>query len=442
MNDLHKYATFSVDLLGKPNRVNSIFSIGRARIFYKGINRNRTIIDGESADQLAMTIAGTPIIGNYNYETRDFEGHGSNQSAFGFVPLNPNIAWVPAKDEQNQDCEYLEVDVVIWDGRFEEAEAILKEHKHLSMELNQETMRGVFERVGEHTYYRITKAEFAGITVLGDDYEPCFKDAQFISAYSEMISAYAQFMTDVQENPKGGKNFMEEITDNVEPEVITEEVVETVVEATEAEVIEAIIEAVETEEIVEVIAEAIEEAAEVAEEETEVETESVETEETAEIVENDEEGCSVCGNNSCECESSSDEEQEEVIEEDNAEDIKSNEQYEALLADYESLNTKYNEALNSLIGYTRKEKLDIISKFSTKIESAELIERLTNEVDTYSLDQIKNELGQAIVEQMSIEDDSNEIEEKEANFSLNINLSDNSANGSAWDLVRRHKESK
>ena len=73
MNELHKYATFSVDLLGTPNKINSMFSMARARIFAKGINRNRSIIDGEVADRLAATIPGTPIIGAYNYDTLDFE---------------------------------------------------------------------------------------------------------------------------------------------------------------------------------------------------------------------------------------------------------------------------------------------------------------------------------------------------------------------------------
>ena len=67
MNELHKYATFSVDLLGKPNKINNLFSTGRARIFYKGINRNRSILDGEVAEKLALTIPGTPFIGTYNY---------------------------------------------------------------------------------------------------------------------------------------------------------------------------------------------------------------------------------------------------------------------------------------------------------------------------------------------------------------------------------------
>lgn len=435
MNELHKYATFSVDLLGTPNKINSVFSMGRARIFYKGINRNRSIIEGEVAEQLASTIPGTPVIGTFNYETNDFEGHESNPSAFGFIPLEPHAVWVK---QDGSDKEYLEVDVVIWDGRFEEAQDILKNEKHLSMELNPNTMKGTFERRGSITYYRVTYAEFAGITVLGDDVEPCFEDAQFITAFSNMVSAYAMFVENTQKNNEGGKNIMEDITEIVEPEVTTNpveeeatEVVETEVEATETVETEV---ATETESTEEVEVEAEEESAE----ETEV-VETVEdiTEESEfaskedEDEKEDEEECPECGKNPCVCESACNKEKDYSALEAELADYK---------AKYESLENKLNDALSSLNKYTKKEKLEIINKFSTKLENDELIEKLTNEVDERSLDEIKNELGQALVEQLSAEE--TESTDTDANFSLNINIADNSLGNGAWDLVKRHKANK
>lgn len=445
MNELHKYATFSVDILGTPNKINSVFSMGRARIFYKGMNRNRSIIDGEVAEQLASTIPGTPIIGTYNYETNDFEGHEENPSAFGFVPLDPRCTWV-----KQDGREYLEVDVVIWDGRFEEAQGILANEKHLSMELNPKTMKGVFEKHGAHTYYKVTHAEFAGITVLGDDVEPCFEDAQFITAYSNMVSAYALYIEETQRNNEGGKNIMEEITEIVEPEVTTETVEDAaeVIEetsATETESIETVVEP-------EVEAE-VETEAEVEEEATE--TEIVETiDEVSEATEFDaaeddeDKLCPKCKQDPCVCKNTSNEDESkedetEEEDEDKDEEYKCNEDDKYVLkADYEALEQKYNEALNSLNKYTKKEKLEIISKFSTKLESDELIEKLTNEVDNYTIAEIKTELGNALVEQISAEEDATKEEEADTNFSLNINLNDNSLGNTAWDLVKRHKESK
>lgn len=441
MNELHKYATFSVDLLGTPNKINSVFSMGRARIFYKGLNRNRCIIDGDVANQLASTIPGTPIIGTFNYETKDFEGHEENPSAFGFVPLEPHATWVKQDDTQK---EYLEVDVVIWDGRFEEARDILKEEKHLSMELNRNTLRGTFEKISGKTYYRITHADFAGITVLGDDVSPCFEDAQFITAFSNMVSAYALYVEETQKNNEGGKNIMDNIAEIVEPEVTTnpveEEITEEVVEETAEEVVE---ETVESEAEVEAVAE---EAAEEPEVEEVAETEVVETvEDTAEETEfaskedekedddEDEEDCPECGENPCVCKNSC------------GDDKKDYSAIEAELADYkakyESLENELKEVKSELSKYSKKEKLEIINKFSTKIENEELIEKLTEEVDDKSLDEIKNELGQALVEQMSTEE-STESEGTDSNFSLNINIEDNNLGNSAWDLVKRHKANK
>lgn len=440
MNELHKYATFSVDLLGTPNKINSTFSMGRARIFYKGINRNRSIIDGEVAEQLASTIPGTPVIGTFNYESNDFEGHEENPSAFGFIPLEPHAAWVRQEDTNK---EYLEVDVVIWDGRFEEAQDILKNEKHLSMELNPRTMKGTFERIGANTYYRVTYAEFAGITVLGDGVEPCFEDAQFITAFSNMVSAYALYIEEAQKNNEGGKNIMDNIAEIVEPEVATnpveEEATETV-ETEEVEVTEAVEPEVETEEVAEVEAE---EEAEEVEEETEVvetvedtaegtEFESKESDDKEEDEDEDEDVCPECGKNPCVCENSCNKEKDYSALEAELADYK---------AKYESLENKYNDALSSLNKYTKKEKLEIINKFSTKLEREELIEKLTAEVDNYTLDEIKNELGQALVEQLSAEEET-ESDDADSNFSLNINIADNSIGNSVWDLVKRHKANK
>lgn len=455
MNELHKYATFSVDLLGTPNKINSVFSMGRARIFYKGINRNRSIIDDEVAEQLASTIPGTPVIGTYNYETNDFEGHEENPSAFGFIPLDPHPTWVTENEK-----EYLEVDVVIWDGRFEEAQDILTKEKHLSMELNPRTMKGTFERKGSTTYYRITYAEFAGITVLGDDVEPCFEDARFITAFSNMVSAYALYIEETQRKIEGGNDVMDNINEIVEPEVTTDAVVEEVeVEAAEET---EIVETVEAPEGVEFEASCGKEDKSKCEcKDDKSKCECKEDKSKCECKEDDkskcekddkskceaeEETCKKCGKNPCVCESSLDIEDKEEADEEDDDKEECKEDYQALYAElsakYESLETKYDEALNSLNKYTKKEKLEIINKFSTKLESEELIEKLTNEVDNYSLEEIKTELGHALVEQMSAEEDAAEETSTDANFSLNINIADNNLGNTAWDLVKRHKQGK
>ena len=449
MNELRKYATFSVDLVGQPIKVNSMFSFGRARIFYMGSNPNRSIIEGEAAYKLAASIPGTPIIGLYNYDTEDFEGHGDGQSAFGFVPLEPNPTWVKI-DENGKEREYLEVDVVVWDGRFEEAKNILSENKSLSMELNPATLKGTMVRRGEHMYYNITNAEFAGITVLGEDVEPCFKDAGFLNAYSHMVSEYAKYMNNMQENEEGGINHMENIDEVkvdevVEPEVNTEETETEVVvdEVADAEVEAEEESATDVEVVEETTIETDEQPADVVSseeaptEETEFaadedkEDESEEESDDKEDDKEDEKECPECGENPCVCKNSCDKEKEYTL------------KIAELEAQNESLTQELNAAREALNKYTRKEKLEIITKFSTKLENGEeLIASLTEKVDELTKDEIKAELGSALVEQIEAEEViEDETEEAPSNFSLNINV-ENELGNTAWDLVKRYKANK
>ena len=448
MNELRKYATFSVDLMGSPTRINSMFSLGRARIFYMGPNPNRSIIEGEVAYKLAATIPGTPIIGLYNYDTEDFEGHGEGQSAFGFVPLEPNPTWVKI-DENGKEREYLEVDVVVWDGRFEEAKNILSENKSLSMELNPATLKGTMVRRGEHMYYNITNAEFAGITVLGEDVEPCFKDAGFLNAYSHMVSEYAKYMNNMQENEEGGIDHMENIDEVkvdevVEPEVNTEETETEVVvdEVADAEVEAEEESATDVEVVEETTIETDEQPAdevsseEAPTEETEFaadedkEDESEEESDDKEDDKEDEKECPECGENPCVCKNSCDKEKEYTL------------KIAELEAQNESLTQELNAAREALNKYTRQEKLEIITKFSTKLENGEeLIASLTEKVDELTKEEIKAELGNALVEQIEAEEATEETEEAPSNFSLNINVN-NEIGNTAWDLVKRYKANK
>ena len=316
------------------------------------------------------------------------------------------------------------------------------------MELNPQTIRGSFEKINNTTYYRIEFAEFAGITVLGDDVEPCFPDAKFITAYSQMVSAYALYVESIQENCEGGKNIMDNIIDIVEPEVAIETAEETI--STE-EVIDAPVSENGTEVVEEVEVETTE--SEVIAEESENETEFACGDKKTKCAKcgEDKTKCA-CGDKKTKCEICDDEpcdDREDDSDDKEDDEFKcKKEDYDALVSEledykakYESLQKEHNEALNSLKQYTKKEKLEIINKFSTKLESEELIETLTEKVDDLSVSDIKDELGRALVEQMSTEEVVESTNE-EANFSLNINLNDNSLGNSAWDLVKRHKQSK
>lgn len=411
--DLTKYAALDIKIT-KFSKVNSQFSLGRARVFYEGPNVNRTIIDADVAEKLIQTIPGTPIVGRYNSEEGDFEGHGEGQIAYGFVPLDPHPMRVEVTEEVYGlpvKRKYYEVDAVIWDGRFPEAKKILEEEKSLSMELNPETMDGEFEIYDDKHYLRITNAEFFGITVLGDAHTPCFKDAKFFQTYASMLSAYEALE---QESNIGGTNMP-----NTKEKVEEVEVIKTdsTITNEEAPVETEATEVVETEEVEVTEDEAAEETPtedgveEGTEEETEAEEESEDEyackkkkekyededsenseDETAEEVGETEE--------EAEEETAESEEEPEVEEETEAESTVKDET--------EALKAKVEELTEKLEVYENAAKEELINKFSAKINDSDFMSDIKENIGNYSIEDLKSTLGAKLAEQVLVEEESDE----------------------------------
>lgn len=415
--NLTEYAALNVKIT-EFSKVNNQFSLGRARVFYEGPNVNRTIINSEVAKELIKTIPGTPIVGRFNSDNEDFEGHGEGQIAYGFVPLDPN----PLKVEVTEDYyglpvkkTYYEVDAVIWDGRFPEAKKILGEEKSLSMELNPETLDGEFEIYDDKTYLKITNAEFYGITVLGDGHTPCFKDAKFLQAYTSMLGAY-EALTKEQESNIGGKNMP-----NAEEKVVEVEVTETdsTITNEEAPVETEATEVVETEEV-EVVTE--DEAAEETptedgvEEGTEEETEAEEAtedeagefEETEEVSEDETEESE---EEEAE-ESSAESDEEPEVEEETEAESADNEETEALKAEVAELKGK-------LEVYETAAKEELVAKFSAKINDSEFMSEIKEKIADYSVEDLKSALGAKLAEQVLVEETTDEEKNNGLIYSFN-----------------------
>ena len=417
--NLTKYAALDVQIT-EYSKVNNQFSLGRARVFYEGPNVNRTIISPEVARELIKTIPGTPIVGRFNSESDDFEGHGEGQIAYGFVPLEPN----PMKVEVTEDVyglpvkrTYYEVDAIIWDGRFPEAKKILDEEKSLSMELNPDTLEGEFEIYDDKTYLKITNAEFYGITVLGDGHTPCFKDAKFLQTYTSMLSAYEALIKG-QESNKGGKDMpeTEEMVVEVEEKDATikneeisveetpetpEEEVEEVVESTPAE--EGIEEGTEEETEVEETAdsESEEDNADFVSKKEEEEANS--EKKKAGRCESDDEKANNEKKKGSKCEAEEVEETEEQStesEEPEVEEDKADE-FEALKAEVEELRSK-------LEVYETAAKEELVSKFSSKINDSDFMSEISEKLGEYSVEDLKSTLGAKLAEQVLVEETSDE----------------------------------
>lgn len=196
-----------VEVFELSTKFNDISTKGRARIFYRGKNRNGTYISEEFADKLVATVPYTPIKGIWNEELGDYEDHGISRvqgRIYGVVLAEPNFAWQDFVDPDGEVRTYACVDVIIYTAIYPEASQIVG--KSLSMELLPKSIKGNWTLIDDMRYFEFEDAAFAGLQVLGEDVEPCFEGAQFFSLFNEMQELYAKIKEFSLET--GGKEVM------------------------------------------------------------------------------------------------------------------------------------------------------------------------------------------------------------------------------------------
>ena len=183
-----------------PLDINPLISQCEIKVFYVGENRNHTIITKEVASEMAKTLRGTPIVGYYNENKGDYEGHEERitidnegikfeclTKPYGFVAPDAKI-WFQKfleYDDSGQQIEreYLMTTGYLWTGQFEEAQAILNEGRPESMELDEETLKGKWTKNSKTNidFFIINDAIFSKLCILGEDVEPCFEGANITS---------------------------------------------------------------------------------------------------------------------------------------------------------------------------------------------------------------------------------------------------------------------
>ncbi len=370
---------------------NSAFSKARLKIFYKGLNRNGSFITDEVAEKLLSTLPGTPVVGNFQGEKDDFEGHMSwapeELKAYGFVPQDMNFNWEMSLDPDGVYRTYACTDIVLWTGRYPVASRIVgKSH---SMELNPETVQGEWIETEDDFYFQFTNAEFFGLCVLGDEYEPCFEGSSFYELHNkkedkpnfsnevkEMFSLYKKELDTADENQTGGQ----EMEDN-ENKPVEEEVTETPAE--------------ETPEVEETT----------TPEETNAEGEGEETEEGTETPEETE------PETDSDEEDESDEEESEESEED-GEEPDLNSQLAEKDAEIASLKAELDELNSYKAQKVQEEKEQVIETYSKKLSDEE-VENFKNKMDEFATAiELKKEIAIYILDKES------EEQEEETNFSF------------------------
>lgn len=180
---------FDVTTYGNIETVTDTISKCRVRIFYKGMNRNRTYISDDFANQLISSLPYAPIKGIFNYGEVDFEDHGEDNTdgrIYGIVPETHHFAWEKHLDEDGVEREYATADVYLFTGLYPEASLI--PGKSQSMEIFRGSLKGEW-RISENDgkpYFHFLKGSLVGLQTLGRDVEPCFEGSAFFSLREDL----------------------------------------------------------------------------------------------------------------------------------------------------------------------------------------------------------------------------------------------------------------
>lgn len=391
---------------------NSALSKARLKIFYKGMNRNGSYINEEIAEKLISTLPGTPVVGYYDSDKDDFLGHVSPESnrAYGFVPEEMNFKWEMFLDPDGVYRTYACTDIILWTGRYPIASKIVgKSH---SMELNPDTVEGEWVEHDDEYYFEFTNAEFFGLCVLGEEYEPCFEGSSFYELHQqennasiskdlkEMFSLYKSTIDSAEENPTGGQEMEDE---KLKPQDLDNDSVEEEVKDQEEEVKEEENKPSETEEVKD----------ESSEEGKEEETDEEEKEEEQEEPEQEEE--------------KEDESEETDEPEEEEEEEKEEVDFNSALAEKDKTIATLEAELKELREYKKakvnEEKEEVLNTYSNKLTEEEIAD-FRNKIEDYSSAvELKKDIAVCLLDKQS-----NEEKIEESNYAL-INSRKNTFTG-------------
>lgn len=219
----------------RPVDINPLMSECRIKVLYTGENRNGTSISKGVAAEMAKTLRGAPIVGYFNEQTKDFEGHESRLELdeetgefkfksitvpYGFVAPDAEV-WFQKFMEDGVEREYLVTTGYLWTGQFPEIKEAIERGCGQSMELDEKTLDGNWAKNENQNleFFIINDATFSKLCILGEDVEPCFEGAS-VSSYSldkEFKNTLYAMVADLKKIVEGEKN-MGNIQENREPE--------------------------------------------------------------------------------------------------------------------------------------------------------------------------------------------------------------------------------
>ena len=397
--------------------LNPLISKCEIKVLYTGKNRNRSFISKEVATKMANSLPGTPIVGQYFYQTGDFGDHGEEELViddkgirfikstvpYGFVATDAKVWWQNFIDKDGVEREYLLTEGYLWTGRYPDCKRIIEKGNHQSMELDRDSLVGEWSKISgewskfendEHEYFIISDAVFSALCILGEEVEPCFEGANITKKGGIMYSLdrdeFKEKMLDFMADLKDALNNLE-YEGGKQVENLNNPTIETpVVETPEAE---AITEPVAEETVVEGVVETPEsiEGAEAAEGEESSEGVEEDFAKKKEEGEANEEG------------SNSEDKKESNSEEEDDKEKKKNYSLEEVV-EYQELLTKYAE---------------LEGQFNAIIEELNLIKPEYNKLKEKAIEaeeKAKEDMIDSFY--MLSEEDKAEVIANKANFSL------------------------
>lgn len=228
-------------------QVSPLISKGVCKVCWVGQqpNRNHTIITKELATEMGRKLPGSPVVGYFNKDTKDFDGHNREiiveggkyeivdvTRPYGFVPTDSTV-WFEKFNDEGVEHEYLCCYVYIWTGAYPESKRILENGNNQSMELTNSQGSWTNDDKTNARIFIYNEALIEKLCVLGENVEPCFEGAQVKSQFSlesspefqEFKATMFSMLNELQEtlNKGGSQQAMENENPNVTPEVNEQE---------------------------------------------------------------------------------------------------------------------------------------------------------------------------------------------------------------------------
>ena len=244
----------------QPLDLNPLMSKCEIKVLYIGANRNRTYISKEVATKIGENLRGAPIVGYYRDTKEDFTDHGEKiiiddegikfecqTFPYGFVSPDAQVWFQDFEDfdafGNSVKHTYLMTTGYLWTGIFTESSLPVEEGRPQSMEFFEASVKGKWEEnyANGMDFYIVDDAIVQKLCILGDDVEPCFEGASVTAPDAStkftlddnFKHTLYSMMQDLKNVLEGERQMDKEFTQAEQTETPVVEVVEETTPATE-----------------------------------------------------------------------------------------------------------------------------------------------------------------------------------------------------------------